>query len=393
VNMMTRKSILRMIRIAKGMGARVILGGPEPRAHAREFLERGADVVVVGEGELTLAELIPGLIDQGEAVYPSIRGIIYLDEEGKLHETAERPKIKKLDDLPWPDRAAIDIDAYLRAWRRHHGVGSVSLITARGCPFKCAWCSHAVYGHTHRRRSPGPVVDEIEWILDRYHPEQLWIADDVFTINPRWTRQWALEMQKRRLRTPYECISRADCLTEELSDALRDTGCKRVWFGSESGSQRILDAMNRGVTKEEIRTATRICQARGIEVGLFVMVGYEGETIQDIEETISHLKETNPDTFLLTVAYPIRGTTFHQRLGARLILPESWLNTTDRDIRYAGRRSDRFYRYAVTRIQEELALHRIKRERGGFGTAALKSRLRSRAAKAAMEVAWNIGGY
>lgn len=266
-------------------------------------------------------------------------------------------------------------------------------MTARGCPFKCAWCSHAVYGHSHRRRSVKSVVDEIEHIRDRYHPEMLWFADDVFTINAKWTMQWAAEMKDRGLRIPFECITRADCLTEELIGALAETGCYRVWFGSESGSQRILDAMDRGVSREEIRQATRWGKAAGIETGLFVMLGYDGEEESDIEETIDHLKVTNADTFLITIAYPIRGTTYHRRLGDRLIPALDWALSNDRDSRYQGRRSDRYYRFAVMRVIEEVKLHRMVQARALAPMTAVRSFVMSRVARVGMRVTRNLGVY
>ena len=132
-------------------------------------------------------------------------------------------------------------------------MGSVSLITARGCPYHCRWCSHSTFGKTHRRRSVGSVADEAEWILDRYQPEMLWYADDVFTIHTGWTLAYAAEMKRRGIRVPFECITRADRFSAPVAAALAEMGCFRVWIGSESGSQRVLDAMQRGVQVEQVR--------------------------------------------------------------------------------------------------------------------------------------------
>ncbi len=393
VNMLTKRPALKMIAAARAEGSLVVLGGPEPPAHAADFLEAGADVIVVGEGELTLAALIPHLREKGTVGLEQIDGIVFRRPDGSLCQTASRPKIKDLDSLPWPDRGAIDLQEYLEVWRRHHGRGSISLITARGCPFKCSWCSHAVYGHTHRRRSPKAVVDEIVHIRDTYHPEMLWIADDVFTINARWTLQWAAEMKARGIRIPYECITRADCLSEPVMAALADTGCYRVWFGSESGSERILKAMDRGVSNDEIRQAVRWGRRHGVETGLFIMLGYDGETEEDIAQTIDHLKVTGADTYLLTVAYPIKGTTFHQRLGERVIPAPHWHDSNDRDSRYRGRPSDRFFRFAVMRVQEEVRLHRLLQDREIAPVQALKSLVRSRVARAGMMLTRNLNRY
>ncbi len=198
---------------------------------------------------------------------------------GDLLRTASSPLIKDLDSQPWPDRERIDMNRYLDTWRTFHGKGSVSLITARGCPYRCNWCSHSVYGMTHRRRSPCPSSTKSNGSSERYNPEMLWLADDVFTIHHGWLGQFAAEMQASALLIPFECITRADRLNEKVVETLARLGCFRVWIGSESGSQRILDAMQRGVTISQVRSAVHQCKSHGIQTGMFLMWGYEGEEI------------------------------------------------------------------------------------------------------------------
>ena len=199
-NLMTRASVLAQIRLAKSRGATVILGGPEPANYAEEYLLRGADVVVSGEGELTLEALLPLLPAQRRDLFQQVAGIIYRDDAGRLVCTPARPHIQDLDTLPLPDRAAIDMTRYLETWRRCHGLTSVSLATSRGCPYTCAWCSHAVFGHTHRSRGASFVADELEWITQTYHPDMVWYVDDVFTLNHRWLAAYASELKRRNLR-------------------------------------------------------------------------------------------------------------------------------------------------------------------------------------------------
>ena len=194
--------------------------------------------------------------------WAQIGGLIFRGADGRLVRTPSAPLIKDLDAQPWPDRERIDMQRYLETWRRFHGKGSVSLITARGCPYRCNWCSHSVYGTTHRRRSPKSVVNEIEWILERYNPEMLWLADDVFTIHHGWLFEFAAEMKRRKIAIPFECITRADRVNEAVAQTLAELRCFRVWIGSESGSQRILDAMQRGVTVQQVRSAVRLCKSQ-----------------------------------------------------------------------------------------------------------------------------------
>ena len=357
-NLMTRSNVLAIAERAHAAGWLVILGGPEPSNYADEFLARGADVIVAGEAERTLEQL--AATDFDREFWPSIRGLVYRPDEKhtgetELVRTGPTELIRDLDGQPWPDRDQVDIGRYLDVWRSHHGLGSVSLITARGCPYKCNWCSHSVYGHTHRRRSPDGVADEIEWLLNRYNPEMLWIADDVFTINHAWLAQYAGEMQRRGIRIPFECITRADRVNPTVAATLAELGCMRVWIGSESGSQKILNAMQRGVTTDQVRTAVALCQNNGIRVGMFLMWGYEGEELSDIEATVDHLKRCRPDVFFTTVSYPIKGTPYFERVSSKVVHIRPWKESTDRDVAIRGRHSRRFYHYADELLRAEMA--------------------------------------
>jgi radical SAM superfamily enzyme YgiQ (UPF0313 family) len=359
-NLMTRRNVVDILRIAHEAGWRTVVGGPDPGANAAEYLAAGADFVVLGEGEVTMQELLPALKSGSADSHGSIAGLAYLDGKGKLQHTAPRAQIPDLDKQPWPARDAIDIDRYVRTWRDAHGQGSVSFITARGCPYRCRWCSHQVFGLTHRRRNPSLVVDEVEWLLASYHPDMFWIADDVFTIHHGWVRAYAAEMKRRGLRWPFECISRADRLNAEMADLLAELGCFRVWIGSESGSQRILDAMERGVRIEQVQSAVELIRSRGIQTGMFLMWGYEGEDLTDIEATIEHVKKTQPDVFFTTVAYPIKGTPYYEEVRDRIVQPASWQSSSDREFRIRGRHSRHFYQYADRLLRDEVALSKLK---------------------------------
>lgn len=339
VNLMTRASVLGIIAQARACGWRIVLGGPEPANYAVEYLDSGADVVVDGEGEIALEQLLP-LLRSG--TFPRVYGPVAL--------------IPSLDSQPWPDRERIDIPRYLRAWRERHGAGSISVITSRGCPYHCRWCSHSVFGKTHRRRSAASVADEVEWLLRRYSPEMLWMADDVFTIHHGWLAEYAAELKRRGIRIPFECITRADRLNERAAGLLAELGCFRVWIGSESGSQRILDRMQRGVRVEQVQNAVELCKRQGIQTGMFLMWGYEGEEIGDIEATVQHVKLTRPDVFLTTVSYPIKGTPYFEETSPRLIGINGWPQSTDRDLRIRGRHSRRYYEFADMLLKSEVAL-------------------------------------
>ncbi|MEO8610717.1 MAG: radical SAM protein [Chloroflexota bacterium] len=361
-NMMTKRNILEMAHACKASGAIVVLGGPEPPYYADDYLKAGADIIVKGEGELTLGALLPYLAQHGLNGLEAIDGIAFRDGDGKLVETLPRAFIQDLSANPWPDREAIDIPQYMKIWKDNHGQSSVSVIQARGCPYTCHWCSHSVYGNTHRRRTPEDAADEVLWIKEHYNPDLIWYADDVFTIHFRWFFRYAEELKKRGVRIPFECISRADRLNEEVVKTLADMGAFRVWNGSESGSQKILDAMDRKVQVKDVQEKTHLLQKYGIETGMFIMLGYDGETIQDLEETVEHLKISNPDLFLTTVAYPIKGTKYYAEVESRVLADKSWADRSDRDLTVAGRYSRRFYTFATRWIVSEVALSKANKD-------------------------------
>lgn len=361
-NLMTRRSVLEVIRAAKHHRWTVVLGGPESANYSAEYLGSGADVVVIGEGELTMTELLAVLPARGVHRLHDVAGVVFRDESGIQVRTRERGKVPDLDSLPWPDREAIDHRLYLDAWKTHHGASSINLITARGCPYRCNWCSHAVYGFTHRRRAPAEVADEVQWIVERYSPDQVWYADDVFTISHPWLSNYNTELKRRGIHRPFETITRADRMQNETVAAqLRELGCYRIWIGSESGSQRILDAMQRGVSVEQVRRACRLAQEQGIEVGMFLMWGYEGEEFADIEATVEHVKATNPEIFFTTVSYPIKGTGYFDKVRDRVRSPIAWHAGSDRDYVIAGRRDREYYKLADQWLRNEVEATRLSR--------------------------------
>ena len=361
-NLMTRPNVVEILQVAKEAGWQTVVGGPEPGAYIDEYLAAGADIVVIGEGEITLEELVPALHSKSIDALQQVKGIAFRAEDGSTVHTPPRDQIRDIDAQPWPAREAIDSERYVAVWREHHGMGSVSLITARGCPYHCRWCSHEVFGKTHRRRKPVSVAEELEWLINRYQPDMAWMADDVFTIHHGWLFQYADELKRRGIKLPFECISRADRLNPKVVETLAEMGCFRVWIGSESGSQRILDAMERGVTAEEVRSAVAICKSNGIKTGMFLMWGYEGEELSDVEATIEHVKNTAPDIFFTTVAYPIKGTPYFTQVADLVQNSKPWNVGSDREVRIRGRHSRQFYSFADKLLRSEVELERLRNE-------------------------------
>ena len=360
-NLMTRRPVLDIVAVAKRYGWTVVLGGPESAGYPAEYLACGADVVVVGEGESTMAELLPALAARGPHALHEVRGIVFRAEDGRVVTTPERAKIADLDTIPWPDRGRIDQARYVDVWRDKHGMGSVNLITARGCPYKCNWCSHAVFGYTHRRRSYLDCAAELEHIMQAHRPDQVWYADDVFTISHPWLYGYARELKRRNLRVPFETISRADrMMKDEVLETLAEMGCYRIWIGSESGSQRVLDAMERGVTVDQVVWATRAAKRYGIQVGMFLMWGYPGEQLEDIAATVDLVSRCQPDVHLTTVAYPIKNTGYFHKVSDSIVVDKEWSAATDRDHRVRGRHSRSYYRQADAWLDNDVAAARLE---------------------------------
>lgn len=359
-NLITRASVIDIMQKAKANNFTVILGGPESANYPENYLQYGADIIVIGEGEQALAELIPVIRKNDLEHLRNVPGIVFRETDGTVVRTAARTAQRNINSYPWPDRDAVDLNKYMDVWREYHGSGSISMITARGCPYRCSWCSHAVFGYSHRRRTPLDCADELEHILRTYSPDQIWYADDVFTISHPWLLGYADELRRRNIKIPFETISRADRLMKtEVLDALAEIGCDRIWIGSESGSQRILDAMQRDVTVEQVQWATRQLQERDIKVGMFLMWGYADETVQDIDLTVEHVKRTNPDVFFTTIAYPIKGTPFFDKYADDITLSGEWATSTDRDYKLGMQFGPEYFKAADKYLYNSVAAERL----------------------------------
>jgi radical SAM superfamily enzyme YgiQ (UPF0313 family) len=362
-NLMTKINVLKIIDFIKKTEqlsqTKIILGGPEVKNHAENFLKYGADVIVLGEGEETMLELVNFIFEnQDLSSLEKIKSIAFLNASKQIQLTESRPLLKQIDLLPMPNRKKINMHLYFDAWKKHHGQSVVSVSTMRGCPYTCKWCSRAVYGQTYRRKSAKLVVDEMVYLKANYPVDAIWFVDDVFTVSYKWLKEFADEVAARKLVFPYEIITRADRLNEEVIDQLKVSGCFRVWIGAESGSQKIIDAMDRRVDVNVVREMIQLAQKKGIQAGTFIMLGYPGETTADIEETIHHLKVSNPDLYTITIAYPIKGTPLYQEVEANFTVFPDWDKGTDRDIDFKRTYNKKFYEYAVRLVYNEVRYHK-----------------------------------
>lgn len=360
-NLMTKLNVLDIIKSAKRLNPniKIVLGGPDVTYNTLDYLKNGADYIVIGEGENTMFELVD-FLKGGERELNEISGLAYLDNLGKKVKTKPREKVREIDDLPIPNRDGIDISKYLKAWKDFHGESALNVSTQRGCPYTCKWCSTAVYGQSYRRRSPEKVVAELKEINEKYNPDTIWFVDDVFTVSHKWLDAFAIELERQNVTIKFECITRADRMSTEVIATLKRAGCFRVWIGAESGSQRIVDAMDRRVSVVQVREMIQETRKAGIEAGTFIMLGYPGETEEDINETINHLKISNPDHFTITVAYPIKGTSLYNEIENKQTVDLDWSKSTDRDRDFERTYSRKYYRHAVRYVTSNVSYYKLK---------------------------------
>lgn len=360
-----RTAAFEMIDMARARGCTVIVCGSDATDHAASYLQRGADLVLAGEGEETLAELLDSLTGKTGTPLAAIKGLVFADpvRAGELVRTPRRPDMTALDALPFPAWDLVDVTRYRELWRRHHGYFSMNMATTRGCPYHCNWCAKPIWGQRYNQRSPENVADEIAWLKTTYGPDHLTFADDIFGLKPGWIRRLADILEARASVTPFKCLSRADVLLRDGEiDALRRAGCRTVWMGAESGSQAVLDAMEKGIRVEEIRAATAQLRARGIEVGFFLQFGYPGETRADIAETFRLVRECQPDDIGVSVSYPLPGTRFFDAVSDELGAKRNWDDSDDLAMMYQGPFSTEFYRTLHTALHKEFRAAKFGRE-------------------------------
>lgn len=354
-NLMTKVNVIQLVKLlnndAKYGFPKIILGGPDITYNLENYLKTGVDFLIIGEGEQTTLELYHAISNNEN--YDKIQGIAYM-QDGRVKKSSPRLHMKSLKVLPLPNRAAIPVDKYLDTWKTHHGKSSMAISTQRGCPYTCKWCSTAVYGQSYRRRPPELVAAELSMLKDTYAPDSIWFVDDVFSVSHKWIKKFHEEVIKQDAIIPFECITRAERLNDEVLQLLKEAGCYRIWIGAESGSQKIIDAMDRRVDVDVVKNAIQKTNALGMETGTFIMIGYPGENEGDINKTIRYLKEANPTHFTITVAYPIKGTSLYNEIEDKITVQPHWETSTDRDIDFKRTYSRKFYDYAVRRIVNEV---------------------------------------
>lgn len=358
-----REAAFVMIGHGKRAGCKVIVSGSDATDHAEEYIAAGADYVIHGEGEVTLTELLQTF--EGEGDVSVLQGIGYMNGTGIIRNPA-RPAMKDLDQLPLPAWDLVDLKAYRTIWTRYHGYFSLNIATTRGCPFKCNWCAKPIYGNRYTSRSPGHVLREIQWLLELAQPDHFWMCDDIFGLKPGWVQEFAARVEAGNLRFRYKIQSRVDLLLQPATiDSLVRSGIETVWMGAESGSQKILDAMDKGTSVEQIYRATKLLRRKGVKVAFFLQFGYLGETQEDIDATVRMLLDLMPDEVGISVSYPLPGTVFYEKVKHHLREKRNWTDSDDLAMMFQGTFQGEYYRklhqYVHSLYRSRRGLHILKK--------------------------------
>ena len=357
-----REAAFKMAVLAKEQGCTVIINSSDATDHYEKYFDQGVDFVLRGEGEETLKTLLQCLEQKEDATHLS--GLA-LRVNGATCVTPLRPVLRALDSLPLPAWDLVDLQDYRKIWEARYGYFSLNIATTRGCPYKCNWCAKPIYGNRYNSRSPEHVVAEIELLLQQYKPDHFWMCDDIFGLKPNWISQFKELIQKKNLSFRYKIQSRVDLLLEEgIVRSLAASGCDTVWLGAESGSQKILDAMDKGTTIAEIKEATRQLRHHGIKVAYFLQFGYPGEMKEDIDATLQMVLDQMPDEIGISVSYPLPGTKFYEQVKSQLIEKQNWTDSDDLAMLYHNTYPIAYYkilqRYVHSRFRIERGVRRVK---------------------------------
>jgi radical SAM superfamily enzyme YgiQ (UPF0313 family) len=340
-----REVAFHILEVSRQAGAMVLVNGSDSSDHTLDYLQKGFRCVLLGEAELTLLEAVSHLLKGDESALERVAGLAYLHRQTReMVKTEQRDLMRDLNRLPFPSRDLIDINQYRTAWKAAHGYFSLNIVASRGCPYRCNWCAKPLYGDSFSVRSPALVAEEMRQLKYEFGAERLWFADDIFGLRPKWVRQLADEVEKLDAAIPFKIQSRVDLMTPDTVQALRRAGCAEVWMGAESGSQKILDAMEKGTRVDQIAKARENLRRAGIRACYFLQFGYPGETWRDIQSTIKLVRDTRPDDIGVSVSYPLPGTKFFDRVQAQLGAKTNWSDSEDLDMMFQGAYTNEFYR-------------------------------------------------
>jgi len=351
-----REAAFKMSKLAKERGCTVIVSSSDSTDNYEKYISNDADFILIGEAEITLLELI-NTLQKDEKDFSSIQGLAYRQNDCII-KTAGRSVLKDLDSLPFPAWDLIDIETYRQSWIKHAGYFSMNMATTRGCPFKCNWCAKPIYGNRYNSRSPENVVKELKMLKEKFQFDHIWFCDDIFGLKPGWVQEFADLVEKENLHFKFKIQARADLLMQE--NYIRDlamAGCDNIWMGAESGSQKVLDAMDKGTTIEQIHESTKLIRKYGMKPSFFIQFGYLGETKEDIKKTIKMINELLPYEIGISVSYPLPGTGFYEKVKTDLIIKTNWTDSDELALMFRNTYEPAFYKQLYKYVHKSYRMH------------------------------------
>jgi anaerobic magnesium-protoporphyrin IX monomethyl ester cyclase len=376
-----RQAACGMIDAAVRAGARVIAAGADVTDAPEPYLQAGADLVLIGEGVSGLLDVLPRLdadpaLD-ATALTQDVGGVACLIE-GKVR-TACTPKAPaSMADMGLAAWDLVDVERYRAVWTRSHGYFSLNMAASRGCSFRCTWCAKPIWGNQYLQRSAADVAGEMLHLKSTYRPDHIWFADDIFGFRVDWVEEFAARVREQDAGIPFTIQIRADLISERMARALRDAGCREAWIGAESGSQRVLDAMNKGTTVADLQVARQRLKDAGIRVGFFIQLGYLGEQLADILATRELIETTQPDEIGVSVSYPLPGTKFHELVKAQIGGKSRWHESNDLEMMFHGTYTSQFYRAVRNLLHEEIDVQGLERGDASRSPVAARASLQRR---------------
>ncbi len=355
-----RNASVQFIKEAKKLGLPVIIYSSDATDYSSYYLNAGCDAIIVGEGEITLKQVVDSLAaDNFNAEKENIYGLKFF-KNGEIVSTPKQKLITNLDEIPDPDYAFVDINRYKKIWYEHHGYYSLNISTTRGCPYRCNWCAKPLYGQIYHSRSPLKAAEQIKQLKNDYQIDHIWITDDIFGLKPDWIKEFAVKLKKLNTIVPYKCLSRPDLLLRgNTINDLKESGCEIIWVGAESGSQKILDAMDKGTTVEQIYESAKKVHRAGMEIAFFIQFGYTGEVWTDISLTRKMIRDCLPEDIGISVSYPLPGTKFYERVKSELKDKTNWADSDDLDLMFTGTYERSFYKILHRFVHAEYRIYKI----------------------------------
>lgn len=348
-----REVAWEIAKAARAIGAVAIAHGSDSTDNPALFLENGFDYVLCGEAEETLTQLCASVL-RGEQS-PFVHGLVMLDEHHRPAQSGQRLATNPAwPELPSPARDLVSMEPYRAAWLKAHGYFSTNMVASRGCPYHCNWCAKPISGNKFHLRPAAAVAEEMKHLKKRSGVQHIWFGDDVFALNQHWVHQFAEEVVARDASVPFKIQSRANLMTEDTVRHLKTAGCAEVWMGVESGSQAVLNAMDKGLDLQCVIAARRRLRTAGIRACYFLQFGYPGETWTELRQTIDLVRETRPDEIGVSLSYPLPGTPFYERVRAQLGPKRNWTDSDDLCIMFKAAYTTEFYRFVRDALHAEV---------------------------------------